>query len=102
MLVAPPPPTGLTVEVNESNVELKWNNASAHHDIDFYRVEVYMIKAGKLMMLHESLEKDTHENVVLYHTIGMLIANVPSYNRCGQMSQGSAIVNFTIQGKYIN
>ena len=54
------------------------------------------------MMLHESLEKDTHENVVLYHTIGMLIANVSSYNRCGQMSQGSAIVNFTIQGKYIN
>ena len=99
MSVAPPPPTGLTVEVNESNVELKWNNASAHHNIDFYRVEVYMIKAGNVMMLHESLEKDTHEHVVLYHTTGTLIANVSSYNRCGQMSRGSASMSFMIQGK---
>ena len=101
MLVVPTPPTGLNVEVNESTVELNWNNAS-DQDIDFYRVAVYRMEAGSPIMLHESQEKDTHEHVVLYGITGTLIANVSSRNRCGQMSQGSASMRFMIQGKYIN
>ena len=68
MLVVPPPPTGLTVEVNESSVELNWNNASA--DIDFYRVEVYRMEGARPFVLHESLEKDTHEHVVCTALLG--------------------------------
>ena len=98
LIVAPSPPSGLTVEVNESIVELNWNNASDDQDIDFYRVAVYRMEDGRPFMLHESLEKDTHEHVVLYSITGALIANVSSYSRCGQMSQGSAIMSFVIQG----
>ena len=100
MLVAPPPPTGLTVDVNESIVWLNWNNASDGQDIDFYRVEVYRMEGGEQVILHVSLEKDTSEQVPLYHTTGMLMASVSSCNRCGQMSRGSAITSFRIGGKY--
>lgn len=88
--------------MNESIIELNWKNASGDQDIDFYRVAVYEMEGGRTVLLHESLEKDTHEHVVLYHTTGMLIANVSSYNRCIQMSRGSASMSFMIQGKYIS
>ena len=100
MLVAPPPPTGLTVNVSGSIVQLNWNNASDDQDIDFYRVAVYGMEGGEQVMLHESLEKDTSEQVSLYHTTGMLMASVSSCNRCGQMSRGSATESFRIGGKY--
>ena len=102
MLVPPPAPTGLTVEVNGSSVELNWNAASDDEEIDFYQVTVYLIEGGSPIMLHRSLEKDTHEHVIFYHITGTLIANLSSSNRCGQMSRNNASMSFVIKGKYIS
>ena len=98
----PSQPSGLTAQVNKSSVELNWNAASADEDVDFYRVAVYRMESGIPIILHESLEKDTHEHIILYRITGVFIANVSSCNRCGQMSQGNASMVFEIQGEYIN
>ena len=95
----PSPPSDLTAQVNMPYVELNWT-ALADEDVDFYRVTVYRVESENI--LHESLEKDTHEDIVLYQTTGMFIANVSSRNRCGQMSQDDAMKPFEIPGKYIN
>ena len=84
--------------MNKSSVVLNWNAASDDQNIDFYRVAVYRMEGRIPIILHESLEKDTHEHVVLYHTTGTFIANVSSCNRCGEMSQGTASMSFEIQG----
>ena len=75
-----------------SIANITWDPVEDMHELDFYRVEVSTFETHEV--LHVAFERDVDERTVLSPTELMLVANVTTSNRCGQLSETAALKNF--------
>lgn len=103
---SPAPPRRLTTrqltDINCANqiiLELQWLAPGAADNTLLYQVEV---SSRPDEYLYRSLVRDTIDHVVLNHTAGEeLYISVRTCDRCGDMSNESANVTMTVQGKSV-